>query len=152
MTLPSYLMDRIWTSDKESGHGSQAAGRPEGFSLIEMMMVVTVILIVASIATPVFTTAIVRTREALLRDHLFTLRTLIDRFTLDNGRRNRDMPTLYLCSASAGKPKRRTLKPGMQPFSGADQKPQTLESTSVSLVTCTPRPAMAWSSIPRPRS
>ncbi len=36
-------------------HNSQAAGSPEGFSLVEMMMVVTVILIVASIATPVFT-------------------------------------------------------------------------------------------------
>ncbi len=27
-----------------------------------------------------------RTREAVLADHLFTLRALIDRFTLDNGR------------------------------------------------------------------
>ena len=60
--------------------------RPEGFSLLEMMMVVTVILIVASIATPIYMTCAVRAREAVLADHLFTLRALIDRFTLDNGR------------------------------------------------------------------
>ena len=60
--------------------------RPEAFSLLEMMMVVTVILIVASIATPVYQTCATRAREAVLRDHLFTLRALIDRFTLDNGR------------------------------------------------------------------
>jgi general secretion pathway protein G len=60
--------------------------RPKGFSLLEMMMVVTVILIVASIATPIYQTCVTRAREAVLRDHLFTLRTLIDRFTLDNGR------------------------------------------------------------------
>ena len=49
-------------------------------------MVVTVILIVASISAPIYMTAVVRAREAVLRDHLFTLRALIDRFTLDNGR------------------------------------------------------------------
>jgi general secretion pathway protein G len=60
--------------------------RPHGFSLLEMMMVVTVILIVASIATPIYQTCATRAREAVLRDHLFTLRALIDRFALDNGR------------------------------------------------------------------
>jgi general secretion pathway protein G len=66
--------------------GLNAPSRPHGFSLLEMMMVVTLILIVASIAAPVYRTCEVRTREAVLRDHLFTLRALIDRFTLDNGR------------------------------------------------------------------
>jgi general secretion pathway protein G len=41
---------------------------------------------VASIATPIYQTCATRTRETVLRDHLFTLRSLIDRFTLDNGR------------------------------------------------------------------
>jgi general secretion pathway protein G len=67
-------------------HDTKSADRPEGFSLLEMMMVVTLILIVASIATPIYTTCAVRAREAVLRDDLFTLRALIDRFTLDNGR------------------------------------------------------------------
>jgi len=65
---------------------NRGANRPEGFSLLEMMMVVTVILIVASISVPIYTTCVVRAREAVLRDPLFTLHSLIDRFTLDNGR------------------------------------------------------------------
>jgi len=65
---------------------TQSADRREGFSLLEMMMVVTLILIVASIATPLYQTCLVRAREAVLRDHLYSLRALIDRFTLDNGR------------------------------------------------------------------
>ena len=61
-------------------------GHPVGFSLLEMMMVVTVILIVASIAQPIYHTAVMRAREAVLTDDLYTLRYLIDRFTADNGR------------------------------------------------------------------
>jgi|SRR5208337_4683800 len=60
--------------------------RPEAFSLLEMMLVVTLILIVVSIAAPIYQTCPLRTREAVLRDHLFSLRSLIERFTLDNGR------------------------------------------------------------------
>ena len=67
-------------------HEARRISRLEGFSLLEMMMVVTLILIVASIATPIYQTCVLRAREAVLRDHLFTLRALIDRFTLDNGR------------------------------------------------------------------
>jgi general secretion pathway protein G len=51
-----------------------------------MMLVITLILIVASISTPYYRTAVVRAREAVLRDDLFTLRHLINRFTLDFGR------------------------------------------------------------------
>jgi len=64
----------------------KGANRPESFSLLEMMMVVTVILILASISAPLYMTSVVRAREAVLRDDLFTLRSLIDRFTLDNRR------------------------------------------------------------------
>jgi len=44
-------------------------GRPHaGFSLLEMMMVIAVILIIASISTPLYKTAVIRSREALLRE------------------------------------------------------------------------------------
>jgi len=71
---------------KESRRDSESANRLEGFTLLEMMLVVTLILIVASIATPVYRTCEVRTREAVLRDHLYNLRFLIDEFTRDYGR------------------------------------------------------------------
>jgi general secretion pathway protein G len=67
-------------------HKAEAGPCPQGFSLLEMMMVVTLILIIASIATPIYRSVVVRAREAVLRDDLYTLRFLIDRFTVDNGR------------------------------------------------------------------
>lgn len=54
-----------------------------GFTLLELMIVLTLILILASMVTPTYHTAIVRAREAVLRDDLYTLRTLIDQYTLD---------------------------------------------------------------------
>ena len=43
-------------------HDAQGRRRMQGFSLLEMMMVVTLILIIASIATPFYRTAVVRAR------------------------------------------------------------------------------------------
>jgi prepilin-type N-terminal cleavage/methylation domain-containing protein len=59
---------------------------PEGFTLLEMMVVVTMILIVASIGSPIYITSKVHAREAVLHKHLYTLRFLIERFTLDHTR------------------------------------------------------------------
>ena len=57
-----------------------------GFSLLEMMTVITLILILATFSMPVYRSVIVHGREAVLRDDLFTLRSQIDRFTQDNER------------------------------------------------------------------
>jgi general secretion pathway protein G len=54
-----------------------------GFTLLEMMVVLTLILIVASMAVPTYHIAVVHAREAVLRDDLYTLRKLIDQYTID---------------------------------------------------------------------
>lgn len=54
-----------------------------GFTLIELMIVMTIILILLSIAAPMYKTSLIRSREAVLRDDLFTLRSVIDQYTLD---------------------------------------------------------------------
>lgn len=54
-----------------------------GFTLIELMMVISIILILVSVATPIYKTAILHAHEAVLRDDLFTLRSLIQQYTLD---------------------------------------------------------------------
>lgn len=60
------------------------AGAPAGaFTLLELMMVMTVILILASFVMPTFHVAVVRAREAVLRDDLYTMRKLIDEYTMD---------------------------------------------------------------------
>ena len=57
-----------------------------GFTLLELMVVLTLILILATIAAPAYMQSIRRSREAVLREDLFTMRKLIDQFTLDKNR------------------------------------------------------------------
>ena len=54
-----------------------------GFTLIELMMVISIILILVSVAAPIYKTAILHAHEAVLRDDLFTMRSLIQQYTLD---------------------------------------------------------------------
>jgi general secretion pathway protein G len=54
-----------------------------GFTLLELMIVISIILILMAIAIPVYNQSIVRSREAVLRQDLFTLRSVIDQYTLD---------------------------------------------------------------------
>ena len=57
-----------------------------GFTLLELMIVLTLILILASFAVPTYHVAVVRAREAVLRDDLYVMRDLIDKFTVDKQR------------------------------------------------------------------
>jgi general secretion pathway protein G len=47
------------------------------------MIVCTIILILMGMALPMMHTAVVHAKEAVLRDDLYTLRKLIDQYTLD---------------------------------------------------------------------
>jgi general secretion pathway protein G len=57
-----------------------------GFTLIELMIVISVMLILLSIAIPNYNQSIVRSKEAVLLDDLYTMRTAIDNFTMDKHR------------------------------------------------------------------
>jgi len=59
------------------------AGRSFGFTLLEMMIVIIIMGILLSIALPIYSQALVRSREAVLRNDLFELRKLISQYTLD---------------------------------------------------------------------
>ena len=63
----------------------QHLGLGEGFSLLEMMAVVSFILILATFAMPIYRSLFIHAREARLREDLFTLRYQIDQYTHDNG-------------------------------------------------------------------
>ena len=54
-----------------------------GFTLLELTMVLTIILILASIALPSYQMAVQRAREAVVRDDLYTMRKVIDEYTVD---------------------------------------------------------------------
>jgi general secretion pathway protein G len=57
--------------------------RSAGFTLLEMMIVMIVMAILISIAVPIYRTSLLKAREAVLRQDLFTLRSLISQYTLD---------------------------------------------------------------------
>ncbi len=59
------------------------ARRSAGFTLLEMMIVMIVMGILISIAVPIYKTSLLRSREAVLRQDLFTLRSLLSQYTLD---------------------------------------------------------------------
>ena len=57
-----------------------------GFTLLELMIVISVIIVLASVALPQYQKTIMAAREAVLRDDLFKLRSLIDQYSADKGK------------------------------------------------------------------
>ena len=51
--------------------------------MIELMIVISLILILLSIGIPLYTQSIKRAKESVLRQDLFTLRSVISQYTLD---------------------------------------------------------------------
>jgi general secretion pathway protein G len=61
------------------------AARPseQGFTLLELMIVMVVIGILAAIAIPSYTNSVRAAKEAVLREDLHTMRAAIDSYTVD---------------------------------------------------------------------
>src|SRR4029079_13693427 len=60
-----------------------SGNRRRGFTLIDIHIVDSIIGILVSIAVPIYTKAILRTRESVLRNNLFSIRTVLDEHTYD---------------------------------------------------------------------
>src|SRR5215216_6918320 len=66
------------------GNGQRA--KSAGFTLLELMIVISIIIILAAITLPQYQKTIMHTREAVLRDDLYKMRSLLDQFAADKGR------------------------------------------------------------------
>ena len=58
--------------------------RRRGFTLIEILIVITIIGILVTLAQPSFNRAVTAAKEATLKENLFILRDVIDQFYADN--------------------------------------------------------------------
>ena len=64
----------------------QSGRRRFGFTLIELMIVIAITSILLAMAVPMYQKSVIRAKESVLRQNLFTLRTVIDEFTYDKAK------------------------------------------------------------------
>jgi general secretion pathway protein G len=69
-----------WLRKLDRRRGRSNAG---GFTLLEMMIVISIIIILMAIAIPNYNRTVIQSRESVLRSNLSTLRSVISQYTLD---------------------------------------------------------------------
>ncbi|HKD45729.1 MAG TPA: prepilin-type N-terminal cleavage/methylation domain-containing protein [Candidatus Angelobacter sp.] len=57
-----------------------------GFTLIEMIIVISIIAILVAIAVPIYTQHLRRAKEAVLKEDLYSMRSSIDQYTQDKNK------------------------------------------------------------------
>jgi general secretion pathway protein G len=67
----------------------RSSNRPvteRGFTMIEMIIVITIVFILASVAVPIYKNHLIHAREDTLKDDLYSLRTSIEQYTRDKNK------------------------------------------------------------------
>jgi prepilin-type N-terminal cleavage/methylation domain len=74
---------------QRNANNSQSAIRnshSQGFTLLELMIVISIIIILVSVALPQYQKTIMHTRETILSYDLDTMRKLLDQYAADKGK------------------------------------------------------------------
>jgi len=68
--------------------------RKKGFTVIELMVVMTIILLLASVAVKINKKAIIKAKESVLKENLFQMRQAIEQYYADKGHYPDSLETL----------------------------------------------------------
>lgn len=91
--------------------GKCGARGAHGFTLLELMIVVSIIGILATLAVPSYQSSVVKAKEAALRQDLSTFRDVLDQHKADQGKYPPSLSALVSAGYLRGIPK--------DPFTGA---------------------------------
>ena len=95
----------------------------QGFTLIEMIIVVSIIMILSSIAIPIYNQHVVHAREAVLREDLYSMRNAIDQYTQDKDKAPQSLDDVVSAGYLRALPK--------DPFTGQKDTWETVSDDSV---------------------
>jgi general secretion pathway protein G len=101
-------------------------GERRGYTLIELIVVMAIISVLVSIAVPLYQKSITRTKESLLKNNLFTLRTVIDEYTFDKKKAPQTLDDLVTEGYLRNVP--------IDPITGTDRSWRVIMEDSVSMV------------------
>jgi general secretion pathway protein G len=101
-------------------------GGRRGYTLIELIVVMAIISVLVSIAVPLYQKSITRTKESLLKNNLFTLRTVIDEYTFDKKKAPQTLDDLVTEGYLRNVP--------IDPITGNDRSWRVVMEDSVSMV------------------
>ena len=71
-----------------------ATGNHRGFTLMELLIVITLIVVLAGIGLSTYTTSVTRAKEAVLLENLVRMRDVIDQYYADKGTYPPDLSAL----------------------------------------------------------
>jgi general secretion pathway protein G len=94
-----------------------------GFTMIEMIIVVSIVLILTSIAIPIYTTHVLHAREAVLREDLYSMRNAIDQYTQDKDKAPQSLDDLVSAGYLHAVPK--------DPITGSNDTWQTVTDDTI---------------------
>jgi general secretion pathway protein G len=97
-----------------------------GYTLIELTIVMAIISILVAIAVPIYQKSLLRTKESLLKNNLFTLRTVIDEYTFDKQKAPQTLDDLVVQGYLRGVP--------VDPMTGSSQSWRVIMEDAISSV------------------